>query len=104
MPFLPLQRKNKGVEFCNISLTFWIVEFNDLWHSLRVPNEVDLPKQLESEGLQVTNAQTLAPKASSSKKKGKRGGAPRQRQVRITNTHMKGEIDLSKDYVAPGKS
>lgn len=79
-------------------------EFNDLWHSLRVPNEVDLPKQLESEGLQVTNAQTLAPKASSSKKKGKRGGAPRQRQVRITNTHMKGEIDLSKDYVAPGKS
>lgn len=57
-----------------------------------------------AEGLQVTNAEALAPKAPSTKKKGKRGGAPRQRQVRITNTHMKGEIDLSKDYVAPGKS
>ena len=52
----------------------------------------------------MTNAEALAPKAPSTKKKGKRGGAPRQRQVRITNTHMKGEIDLSKDYVAPGKS
>jgi len=79
-------------------------EFNELWHSLEVPNDVDLLKQLESEGLQVTNAEALAPKAPSTKKKGKRGGAPRQRQVRITNTHMKGEIDLSKDYVAPGKS
>ncbi|KAG5646178.1 hypothetical protein DXG03_004231 [Asterophora parasitica] len=78
-------------------------EFNDLWHSLKVPNDVDLLRQLASEGLQVTNAETLAPKAPATKKKGKRGGAPRQRQVRITNTHMKGEIDLSRDYVAPGK-
>jgi transcription initiation factor TFIIE subunit beta len=37
------------------------------------------------------------------KKKGRKGGANRQRQVRITNTHLRGEIDLSKDYVAPGK-
>ncbi|KAG6812241.1 hypothetical protein H0H92_003781 [Tricholoma furcatifolium] len=78
-------------------------EFADLWHSLTVPNDVDLLKQLASEGLQVTNAETLAPKAPAAKKKGKRGGAPRQRQVRITNTHMKGEIDLSRDYVAPPK-
>jgi transcription initiation factor TFIIE subunit beta len=77
-------------------------EFNDIWHSLKVPNDVDLLKQLASEGLQVTTAETVAPKAPTGKKKGKRT-APRQRQVRITNTHLKGEIDLSRDYVAPGK-
>ncbi|TFK36511.1 transcription initiation factor IIE subunit beta [Crucibulum laeve] len=78
-------------------------EFNDLWHSLKVPNDVDLLKQLASEGLQVTAAESIVPKAPTGKKKGKRGGAPRQRQVRITNTHLKGEIDLSRDYVIPGK-
>ncbi|KAF9452223.1 transcription initiation factor IIE, beta subunit [Macrolepiota fuliginosa MF-IS2] len=78
-------------------------EFNELWHSLKVPNDVDLLKQLANEGLQVTNAETLVPKAPGTKKKGKKGGAPRQRQVRITNTHLKGEIDLSKDFIVPGK-
>ncbi|EPS97328.1 hypothetical protein FOMPIDRAFT_1052540 [Fomitopsis schrenkii] len=74
-------------------------EFNDLWHSLTVPNDVDLLKQLASEGLQATAAETLTPKGPM-KKKGKKT-APRQRQVRITNTHLKGQIDLSRDYVAP---
>ncbi|KAK1220322.1 hypothetical protein PQX77_016917 [Marasmius sp. AFHP31] len=79
-------------------------EFADLWHELKVPNDVDLLKQLQNEGLQATtSAQGPAPKAPTGKKKGKRGGAPRQRQVRITNTHLKGEIDLSKDYTGPGK-
>jgi len=78
-------------------------EFHDLWHSLKVPNEVDLLRQLASEGLQATAAETLVPKAPTTKKKGKRGGAPRQRPVRITNVHLRGEIDLSRDYVAPGK-
>ncbi|KAF9441017.1 hypothetical protein P691DRAFT_792434 [Macrolepiota fuliginosa MF-IS2] len=78
-------------------------EFDELWHSLKVPNDVDLLKQLANEGLQVTNAETLVPKAPGTKKKGKKGGGPRQRQVRITNTHLKGEIDLSKDFVIPGK-
>lgn len=76
-------------------------EFLDLWHELKVPNDVDLLKQLENEGLQATNAEQTAPKAPTVKKKGKRGGAPRQRQVRITNTHLKGEIDLSRDYPVP---
>ncbi|KAF8330503.1 hypothetical protein F5887DRAFT_1000218 [Amanita rubescens] len=78
-------------------------EFHDLWHSLKVPNEVDLLKQLASEGLQATAAEALMPKAPTTKRKGKRGGAPRQRPVRITNVHLRGEIDLSRDYVAPGK-
>lgn len=76
-------------------------EFNDLWHALEVPNDVDLLKQLASEGLQATAAETVVPKPPTNKRKGKKS-APRQRQVRITNTHLKGQIDLSRDYVAPG--
>ncbi|KAK7060276.1 hypothetical protein VNI00_001041 [Paramarasmius palmivorus] len=81
-------------------------EFSDLWHELKVPNEVDLLRQLQNEGLQATTSAAGAASAGKGvgpKKKGKRGGAPRQRQVRITNTHLKGEIDLSKDYTGPGK-
>ncbi|KAF9010735.1 transcription initiation factor IIE subunit beta [Cyathus striatus] len=77
-------------------------EFRDLWHSLKVPNDVDLLRELTSEGLQATSSEAVVPKAPSTKKKNKR--APRQRQVRITNTHLKGEIDLSRDFVAPGRS
>lgn len=73
-------------------------EFFDLWHSLKVPNDIDLLKALHAEGLQATAEETPIPKAPSNmKKKGKRS-APRQRQAKITNTHLKGEIDLSKDY------
>lgn len=74
------------------------LEFLDLWHSLKVPTEPDLLRQLASEGLQVTAAEAVVPKTGTGKKKGKKGGAPRQRQVRITNTHLKGEIDLQRDY------
>ncbi|KAI0351597.1 transcription initiation factor IIE subunit beta [Trametes cingulata] len=77
-------------------------EFHDLWHGLEVPNDVDLLKALASEGLQATASAAPAVKgAGAVKKKGKKS-APRQRQVRITNTHLKGTIDLSRDYVAPG--
>ncbi|EIW76772.1 hypothetical protein CONPUDRAFT_139457 [Coniophora puteana RWD-64-598 SS2] len=72
-------------------------EFLDLWHQLKVPAEADLLKALKSEGLQATASEALVPKAPNGKKKGKRS-APRQRPVRITNTHLKGSIDLSRDY------
>ena len=68
-----------------------------------MPNDVDLLKQLANEGLQATAGETLVPKGLAGKKKGKKA-APRQRQIRLTNTHLKGQIDLSRDYVAPGKS
>lgn len=70
---------------------------------MQVPNEVDLLKQLAYEGLQATAAEAVTPKGPGAKKKGKKS-APKQRQIRLTNTHLKGTIDLSKDYVAPGKS
>jgi len=77
-------------------------EFQDLWHSLTVPEEPDLIKQLASEGLQATAAESVAPKPPVTRKKGKKS-APRQRQARITNVHLKGQIDLSRDYVPQGK-
>ncbi|KAG9310990.1 hypothetical protein JVU11DRAFT_8868 [Chiua virens] len=78
-------------------------EFLDLWHQLKVPNDVDLLRALASEGLQATAAEAPIPKASSTtKKKGKRS-VPRQRQVKITNVHLRGEIDLSRDYHSTSK-
>ncbi|KAI0668836.1 transcription initiation factor IIE subunit beta [Trametes maxima] len=77
-------------------------EFLDLWHHLNVPNDVDLLRALESEGLQATAAAAPTIKSgAATKKKGKKSTA-RQRQIRLTNTHLKGTIDLSRDYVAPG--
>ncbi|KAJ7589192.1 transcription initiation factor IIE subunit beta [Mycena floridula] len=73
-------------------------EFVDLWHELKVPNEVDLLKQLASEGLKQTTSLSAPIRATTTKKKGKRGGAPKQRQARLTNTHLKGVVDLSRDY------
>ncbi|KAI0651267.1 transcription initiation factor IIE subunit beta [Trametes meyenii] len=79
-------------------------EFLDLWHTLNVPNDVDLLRALESEGLQATAAAAPVIKSgAAAKKKGKKSAA-RQRQIRLTNTHLKGTIDLSRDYVAPGAS
>ena len=78
-------------------------EFHDLWHDLKVPDDVDLLKALASEGLQATTAAAapILKGGAVSKKKGKKA-APKQRHIRITNTHLKGTIDLSRDYVPPG--
>jgi len=73
-------------------------EFLDVWHGLVVPNDTDLLKDLDNEGLKATNAEVSIPRAATGKKKGKKS-APRQRQAKITNTHLRNEIDLSKDYV-----
>jgi transcription initiation factor TFIIE subunit beta len=56
-----------------------------------------------SEGLQATAAETVVPRPPTGKKKGKKTGT-RQRQSRITNVHLRGDIDLTKDYVAPDSS
>ncbi|KAH8831013.1 hypothetical protein DL96DRAFT_805605 [Flagelloscypha sp. PMI_526] len=76
-------------------------EFRDIWHSLKVPTDADLLRELAAEGLQVTAAQGAAPQKAQTKGKKKRS-APRQRQVRVTNNHL--GIDLSQDYVPPTKS
>ncbi|KAG2070025.1 hypothetical protein BDR04DRAFT_1143005 [Suillus decipiens] len=85
-----------GIVGCSLLILFWS-DFFDLWHSLKVPNDVDLLKALYAEGLQATAEEMPIPKAPSNvKKKGKRS-APRQRQAKITNTHLKGEIMRGND-------
>ncbi|CAK5280072.1 unnamed protein product [Mycena citricolor] len=70
---------------------------------LKLPDDVELRRDLSKEGLQLTAAAQAPIRAPTTKKKGKRGGAPRQRQVRLTNTHLAGDIDLTRDFVPPGK-
>jgi transcription initiation factor TFIIE subunit beta len=54
------------------------------------------------EGLQAAAAEAGVPKQpGAGKKKGKKG-APKQRQVKLTNTHLKG-VDLTRDYVPPSQ-
>ena len=59
-----------------------------------------LCSRYNQDGLAATTAEVVTPKAPATKKKGKRGGAPRQRQHRITNTHLRGEIDLAGEFAA----
>ncbi|PAV15832.1 transcription initiation factor IIE subunit beta [Pyrrhoderma noxium] len=77
-------------------------EFKDLWHGLKVPPDADLLKSLSSEGLKATEAETIIPKGPAIKKKGKKSSA-RHRPVRLTNVHLKGDIDLSRDYTPTSK-
>jgi transcription initiation factor TFIIE subunit beta len=76
--------------------------FNLVYHVNQKPDSLtDLLSSLG--GLQETASEAPTIKAPVGKKKGKKS-APRQRTTRLTNTHLKGMgIDLSKDYVAPGK-
>lgn len=73
--------------------------FKDLWHSLTVPPEEDLPKELEKAGLKSMEVfETKVNPKNKSKKKTKQ----RNRKVKITNTHLV-DIDLTKDYVVEKK-
>ncbi|PWN47640.1 hypothetical protein IE53DRAFT_401771 [Violaceomyces palustris] len=74
-------------------------EFKTLWHELKVPDLVDLPKELENEGLttaDMLDAPIPGGGVVAKKKKGKKGAG--SRRVKLQNTHLE-EVDLSKDYV-----
>ncbi|KAF8755615.1 General transcription factor IIE subunit 2 [Rhizoctonia solani] len=75
-------------------------EFIDLWNKLTVPPEADMIKALES-GSSNQHRRIIFQVNGQQKKKGKKS-APRQRPVKITNTHLQG-IDLTKDYAPPPK-
>ncbi|KAI7828563.1 hypothetical protein BC939DRAFT_443259 [Gamsiella multidivaricata] len=69
-------------------------EFRQIWHRLRIPDEIDLPKELEKAGL--THMQVFDKKGPGDVPKRKQ--VRRNRKMKITNTHMKG-LDLTKDFV-----
>lgn len=80
------------------------LEFSDLWHSLKTPTEPELLRALTSSGLAATAAAANAPKGpAGGKKKGKRSGN-RQRATKITNTHLRLEMDeLAAQGIEPKK-
>ncbi|KAG0053399.1 hypothetical protein BGZ83_001165 [Gryganskiella cystojenkinii] len=69
-------------------------EFRDIWHRLRIPDEMDLQKELSKAGL--TQMQVYDKKGPGDVPK--RKPVRRNRKMKITNTHMKG-LDLTKDFV-----
>lgn len=86
-------------------------EFRELWHSLPVPEPVDMYKYLAEKGLSAAQAaqsasQQAAANASAMAARGRgrgRGssrGSGRGRKVRIQNTHIEG-IDISRNYQQP---
>ncbi|KAL1668920.1 hypothetical protein GGF50DRAFT_45562 [Schizophyllum commune] len=76
-------------------------EFRDMWAELKAPDEVDMIRQLVAAEMKPVSSEALPPPVAKGKK-GQKKPRQRQRQAKITNTHLKGEIDLSRDYV-PGQ-
>ena len=93
-------------------------EFKDIWYSLKTPDEIDLPRELEAgmssishsgpnitadvicvallvEGLRTTSSARLAVVTTGQGKKKKR---VTNRRMKFTNTHL--DIDLSKGKMA----
>lgn len=80
-------------------------EFRDFWAQTKVPDAVDLARQLEAEGMSSANLiqSTVTNSQSGNLRGGKRGGRGGKRgggsgrRGKVQNTHLVG-IDLSKDY------
>ena len=67
-------------------------EFKEMYHSLRVPDAGDLPKELEKAGMTPASVDPRSIKRVVVDKEKKKKG---QRQCRITNTHL---VGILRDY------
>jgi len=65
-----------------------------MWEQQIVPEDADIMRALDFEGLAPTISQTIANKPQPKKKARK---ATKARPTRLTNTHIEG-VDLSMDY------
>ncbi|KAK0552462.1 hypothetical protein OC846_002866 [Tilletia horrida] len=83
-----------------------VIEFRTLWHAQKVPDEMEMDRQLVAEGLTAeTSAAGPIPASGSAnalrgngkRGRGKRGGAGGSRQARLQNTHT--GVDFLQDYV-----
>jgi len=70
------------------------LEFKDMWEKQVVPEDADVLRALDSEGLAPTISTTIASRPQPKKKPRK---VTKSRPTRITNTHIQG-VDLSMDY------
>ncbi|TIA67891.1 hypothetical protein E3P91_04197 [Wallemia ichthyophaga] len=79
-------------------------EFRGLWNSLNVPVESEVARDLDDAGLKRTSKTEVAPAAPQQAQKKRKKAGSSNRRVKITNTHLQEQgIDLSKDFVPPGK-
>ncbi|KDE03278.1 hypothetical protein MVLG_06235 [Microbotryum lychnidis-dioicae p1A1 Lamole] len=81
-------------------------EFLNLWKKLKAPTKEELSVQLNEAGL--TTASTVASdlprnQNKNPRGKGRKGPGSANRRIKLTNTHLKGKVDLSKDYTPPGR-
>jgi len=74
-------------------------EFVGMFHQVKIPDEVDLPKALSEAGLQTMAV--LENKSRIENKPKQRKRKQGNRKIKITNTHI--DLDLTKDYT-PNKS
>ncbi|KAM0786154.1 hypothetical protein ACM66B_006962 [Microbotryomycetes sp. NB124-2] len=73
-------------------------EFRDLWSTLKTPIEDELANELRSAGLSAASAANkAAPVVVKKKAKGRKSS---NRRVKIVNTHLRGQVDLSRPAAA----
>ncbi|KAK4048396.1 hypothetical protein OIV83_004742 [Microbotryomycetes sp. JL201] len=69
-------------------------EFRDLWSTLKTPIEDELANELRSAGLSAASAASKpAPVVVKKKAKGRKSS---NRRVKIVNTHLRGQVDLTR--------
>ena len=99
-------------------------EFCELWHSLKTPIADELAAELRAgeeshrnhyvtsrtdhvrlytAGLNAASSVSAPVVAVKKKGKGRKGPGSSNRRLKITNTHLKGQIDLTKDFTPGGR-
>lgn len=68
-------------------------EFQDLWQDVRIPDDVDLEKEMSKANLQMMKQEKSMKRPAPKQKK-----QPKARKIKLTNIHVKG-IDLTQDYI-----
>ncbi|KAI9228467.1 MAG: hypothetical protein DHS80DRAFT_15526 [Piptocephalis tieghemiana] len=75
-------------------------EFKELWNRYKMPMEAEMVAELEAAGHKTLRVRDSGPRRHETQMK---RGITRTRKVKLTNTHLAGIVDLSKDYAPPGK-
>jgi len=74
-------------------------EFQSLWSAVKIPDAIDLEKEMERSNLPMMKQEKGLKRPASKQKK-----SNKQRKFKITNDHyIDGNIDLTKDFVVPPK-
>jgi len=72
-------------------------EFQQLWTSVKIPDDIDLEKEMAKANLPMMKQEARKRPGPKSRKQNK------QRKVKLTNTHLQ-DIDLTKDFTPPPKT